>query len=126
MWAIRIARWDGTSWYTLGSGVGCTTDQVPSSLVVDGTNLYAGGYFLSAGSDPANYIAKWDGSDWSALGSGTDAGIISMVRIGSGSIVAGGTFLNAGGVAVNYIARWDESPPVVKKAMPWLNLLLFN
>ena len=37
---------------------------------MSGTNLYAGGYFTTAGGVPANYIAKWDGSAWSALGSG--------------------------------------------------------
>ena len=40
------------------------------ALAVSGTNLYAGGYFTTAGGVTANYIAKWDGSAWSALGSG--------------------------------------------------------
>ena len=41
-----------------------------NALAVSGTNLYAGGYFTTAGGVPANNIAKWDGSAWSALGSG--------------------------------------------------------
>ena len=44
---------------------------------MSGTNLYAGGYFTTAGGVPANYIAKWDGSAWSALGSGMN-GYLSM------------------------------------------------
>ncbi len=42
------------------------------ALAVSGTNLYAGGWFTTAGGVPANYIAKWDGSAWSALGSGME------------------------------------------------------
>ena len=40
------------------------------ALAVSGTDLYAGGYFTTAGGVPANCIAKWNGSAWSALGSG--------------------------------------------------------
>ena len=40
------------------------------ALAVSGSNLYAGGYFTTAGGSAANYIAKWDGSSWSALVSG--------------------------------------------------------
>ena len=40
------------------------------ALAVSGTNLYAGGWFTTAGGVSANYIATWDGSAWSALGSG--------------------------------------------------------
>ncbi len=133
--AIRIARWDTTSstWNKLASGVGYTIDQTPGSLVFDGTNLYAGGYFLSAGSVYANYIAKWDGTEWSLLGdetnNGTNYSVTDMALIGSGSIVISGCFSQAGAVSVNNIARWDETPqegtttPVVA---PWLHLLFSN
>ena len=32
-----------------------------SALAVSGSDLYAGGYFTTAGGSAANYIAKWNG-----------------------------------------------------------------
>ena len=40
------------------------------ALAINGTDLYAGGFFNSADGDPANNIARWDGSGWSAVGQG--------------------------------------------------------
>ena len=63
----RIARWDGSAWSALGSGMNSTV----KALAFDNSgNLYAGGYFTTAGGETVNRIAKWDGSAWSALGSG--------------------------------------------------------
>ena len=70
--ANRIAKWDGSAWSALGSGMATATTLGSLALAVSGTDLYAGGYFTTAGGVPANGIAKWDGSAWSALGSGMD------------------------------------------------------
>ena len=72
--ANNIAKWDGSAWSALGSGMGGIRVYAVYALAVSGTNLYAGGNFTTAGGVPANYIAKWDGSAWSALGSGMDGG----------------------------------------------------
>jgi trimeric autotransporter adhesin len=61
-----IAKWDGSRWTALGSGM----NGGVSALAVSGNNLYAGGGFTIAGGIVANAIAKWDGSNWTALGSG--------------------------------------------------------
>ena len=68
--AKDIAKWNGSAWFPLGSGIGGDGSWV-YALAVDGVgNLYAGGEFETAGGVAANYIAKWDGSTWSALGAG--------------------------------------------------------
>jgi hypothetical protein len=58
--ANRIARWDGSSWSTLGSGM----NNVVYALTVfdqDGeVALYAGGSFINAGGHASARIAKWD------------------------------------------------------------------
>ncbi len=74
----------------------------------DGTDIYAGGSFTTAGGNPVNYIAKWDGSSWSALGSGVNSGVNSIVS-DEANIYAGGWFTTAGGAEANYIAKWDGS-----------------
>lgn len=69
--ADYVARWNGSSWISLGSGVkssGSSLDEagLPFSfatvrtLAVSGSNVYTGGIFTftSAGGMPANSIAK--------------------------------------------------------------------
>src|SRR5262245_64291828 len=70
--ANRIAKWKGSSWSALGSGMGGVDAPEVHALAVLGGDVYAGGWFMTAGGVPANYIAKWNGSIWTALGSGLD------------------------------------------------------
>ena len=90
------------SWNALGTGV----DSGAPALAWDGANLYAGGFFTTAGGVFANYAAKWNGSAWSALGIGVSSSVIALAWDGT-NLYAGGNFTTAGGVAANYIAKWD-------------------
>lgn len=116
--ANSIARWDGTSWSALGTGV----DGMVLSLTVfddgSGEALYVGGYFHTAGDIRAEHIAKWDGTSWSALDSGLSGPPSPVIRVwtlavfddGSGSgpaLYAGGNFTTAGGIPATGVARWD-------------------
>jgi hypothetical protein len=74
--ANNVARWDGTSWSALGSGMEGYYPEVYALAWDDAHGyLYAGGAFITAGGVVANNIARWDGTSWAALGSGT-AGIV--------------------------------------------------
>jgi len=106
--ANRIARWDGSSWHALGSGMDYSVYYGVSALAVAGSDLYAGGDFKMAGGVTANYVAKWNGSSWSALGSGMNDWVNALAVSGFG-LYAGGNFRTAGGVSAKYIARWDGS-----------------
>ena len=104
-----IAKWDGSNWSNLS-----TMDDYVSSLLVDGSNLYAGGQFTMAGTVPssgavsANHIAKWDGTNWSPLGVGTDYWIGGTgLEMLAGKLYVGGRFTTAGGNPANFIANWD-------------------
>ena len=68
--ANYVAKWDGSIWTALGSGLG---DRV-NALALSGNDLYAVGSFTNAGGTAANHIAKWNGSSWAALGSGVSGG----------------------------------------------------
>jgi len=106
----NIAKWDGSSWSSLGAGVQGTSEVVVSAVAVDiGNNIYAGGDFAEAGGLPANHIAKWDGTDWSALGEGMDGAVKALAADGAGTLYAGGQFTVAGGTTVNHIAQWNGS-----------------
>jgi len=52
--ANNIAKWNGSSWSTLGSGM----NNSVSALAVSGSDVFAGGYFTEAGGSAANFIAK--------------------------------------------------------------------
>ncbi len=103
--ANRIAKWNGTAWSALGTGMG---DQVVDVLATapDGT-LYAGGSFTTAGGVSANYIAKWNGTTWSALGTGMNSSVVALAVAPDGTLYAGGNFTTAGGVSANRIAKWN-------------------
>jgi trimeric autotransporter adhesin len=111
--AINIAKWDGSTWSALGSGIGDTNYGVVNALACDANgNLYAGGQFTNAGEVVATNIAKWDGSAWSALGLGVgDTNYYSPVNAlafdSSGNLYAGGEFTNAGEINTTYIAEWN-------------------
>ena len=105
--ANYIAKWDGTQWSALGSGM----DASVVSLAVIGSVLYAGGYFTTSGGIETNCIAKWDGTQWSTLGSGMDephhyAWVRSLAVIGS-ELYAGGYFTTSGDIEANCVAKWD-------------------
>jgi hypothetical protein len=109
--ANNVAKWNGTTWSALGSGISGGT---VSALAADGAgNLYAGGTFTYAGGVAVNYIAQWNGSVWSALGSGMGGGddfgygVSALAVDGAGNLYAGGDFTTAGGIGANYVAKWN-------------------
>jgi len=115
--ASRIAKWNGSSWSALASGLTHSGGYNASvrAIAILGTDVYVGGVFSSAGGNPANNIAKWNGSSWSALGSGVSgtylgAPYVSAIGIAGTDIYVGGAFMAAGGVAGTMgIAKWDGS-----------------
>lgn len=100
--AYQIARWNGTSWSTLGSGM----NNSVKALAISGSNLYAGGNFTTAGGVTVNYVAKWNGTSWSALGTGMNNWVSSLAVSGS-NLYAAGYFTTAGGTPAMNLARWN-------------------
>ncbi len=111
-----IARWDGTNWQPLGTGMNGNVRALEFWDARDGNGLmlYAAGDFTQAGGVPADRIAKWDGTQWHAVNSDVLNGLNNRVNTlavwdagdGKGeSLVAGGTFTLAGGKSAGRIAR---------------------
>ena len=114
--ANHIARWDGSTWSSLGTGL---SGQVAALKAYDDGNgpaLYAGGVFTLAGGAAAKRIARWDGSSWSPLDGGSSSAVDALAVFDGGAgpaLFAGGFghFLDSGD---SYVASWscpDHEPP---------------
>jgi hypothetical protein len=75
-------------------------------MTVYNGKLIVGGYFSTAGGNPASSIAAWDGTSWTPLGSGMD-GDVAALTVYNGKLIAVGSFSHAGGVAASNVAQWD-------------------
>src|SRR4030095_7722318 len=100
----RIARWNGTSWATIGSGF----NNGVYALYVNGTTLFAGGTFDNADFQPAYRIAYYNGAGWQAAGSGLsgNGNTCKAITVFAGNNICAGSFSMAGGNLANNIASW--------------------
>jgi hypothetical protein len=85
----------------LGAGV----DDRVLAIAQDEQNVYAGGYFRTAGERNANYVARWDGERWHAMGEGFPEYVYDLeVRDGLLLAAGGYSILSGPGSCVNV---WD-------------------
>ena len=110
---IGIAKWDGSTWSALGSGMNGSVLRwrwMGAGACTRGAFHQRGHVRHAAG---CNYVAKWDGSTWSALGSGMNNTVYALAVDGSGALYAGGYFTSAGtcdsAAGCNFVAKWDGS-----------------
>lgn len=99
----NIARWDGTTWTSLGGGV----NGEVYAIAADGEYVYVGGIFTHAGEVPVNRIARWDGEQWIDLDGGVHGYIVQAIEINGNDVYIGGFFGEAGNVEAHNVARWD-------------------
>jgi hypothetical protein len=107
--AANIARWDGTRWHAMGSGLefGPLYLGPYGDLIVYDGRLVVAGAFERAGGVEVNGIAAWDGEAWSALGGGVNERALALA-IYDGALVVGGDFTEVGdGVPARGLATWN-------------------
>ena len=111
--ANSVAKWDGTNWSVLGTGVGPFPNGSPAyvtTIAVSGSDVYVGGNLASAGGVPGTaHIARWDGSNWSSVGAGIQDYSVRAIWVSGTEIYVGGEFTVAGGVPANNLAKWNGS-----------------
>lgn len=100
--ANRIAKYNGTSWSALGTGLDNTALDL---YFANNGQLYVGGSFHTAGGVTVNHIARWDGLAWRVVG--TPAGLNDSVTtiIGGNdprTIYCGGAFTGPSAGAGTY------------------------
>ncbi len=113
----NIARWTGTSWSGVGTGISSNTGiarvRTLSPTTISGPALLVAGEFSHAGATPTANFARWTGSQWVGMGGGIGLPGESVRSIvhhddGNGQVLyAGGIFTSAGGGAALNFARWN-------------------
>ena len=116
---VRVMRWDGHEFETLGGEFIRANGQAHiwslsmfSPSPTQPPHLFAAGEFSSVDGVAASNIAEWDGNAWAAIGSGVNGPINSLEVFDDGSgpaLYVAGDFTVAGGILANSIARWDGS-----------------
>jgi hypothetical protein len=107
----KIARWDGTDWYPMGTGLnGQFATELLSSLIVYKGELYAAGRFNEInGIKNVNNIARWDGTTWRKVGTGLQGSLpeVYSMAVYKDELYVGGNFIQAGPVTAYNIAKWN-------------------
>ena len=115
--ANNIARWNGTTWSSLGEGEANGTVGHINALLAHANQLYVGGNIFQAGGQEARRIAIWDG-EWSPIivtdefgveHNGITSGLVEVISSFDDQIIIGGTFGTAGYETVRLIAAWTGS-----------------
>ncbi len=108
--AARVARWTGSAWEPLGSGVtGDSSEYVYiRSIAVHGETVFVGGSFARAGGGAAHHLAAFDGT-WHPVGDGTNAPVSALAVDSSGRLLVAGDFTRAGDSPLHGLARWNGS-----------------
>ncbi len=108
-----IARWDGSEWHALGSGIDGPNSTVGYALEAHDNTVFVGGDITSAGDIDVNNIAAWDNSTetWANVGSGLDGLVSALVYNEDEDVLyAGGDFdSTSADLRVNNIAMWNAS-----------------
>jgi len=107
--AQGIARWNGTTWSALGSGI---VGSAYALAALPNGDIVVGGELIEAGGAPVHGIARWNGSAWDDFGGGVthpfSSSIVKAIQLlPNGEVIVGGYFELAGGVVTNGIARWN-------------------
>jgi hypothetical protein len=101
----NIARWNGTTWSALGSGLEDSFNLAALALTVYNGELIVGGDFNLAGGQPTHNLARWNGNAWNDLDNPANDGRVYAFAEFNGELVAGKS--NTDGGTGNMIDRWD-------------------
>jgi trimeric autotransporter adhesin len=108
--AAKVARWNGTAWSAMGTGIDPVSPVGDTSsvhtLAAVGGEVFAGGPFVRVGGRDSTGLARWNGAVWGPMRAAGIGNVVSTVHVArSGDVYIGGAFRDIDGVACNGIAR---------------------
>lgn len=98
----NIARWNGTNWFPLGSGL---NGLVTALAAMPNGDVLAAGNFTMSGATTVGRLARWNGTAWTAYGTNVPSGVTGLAVLGNGSVLISGSF----NTPANGLARWTGS-----------------
>jgi len=107
--ALRVARWDGTSWHAMGSAWETGRGGAVWALAVTSHNeLIAGGWLQQPGTNFNKWqVARWNGTDWEQVGPdltwSSAPSVYTLFPWGDDIAVGGGFTGDADGDTMNYV-----------------------
>lgn len=123
-----LARWNGTIWDSVGSGVNGTVYD----LQVYNNELYACGVFDSAGGIAANRIAKWNGSTWSTVANNYNfsSGWLTRMQFYHGNLYVAGDFLDSTNFPCSFACwngnTWQISQTIGNSGLEIWDMEIYN
>jgi hypothetical protein len=104
-----LARWNGSSWSSIGSGLTSQGQLASLRAVTTAANgdVYVAGWFPLGGFGPTAKIARFDGTSWQLIG-GFDQSVYDLQVLPNGDLLAAGAFTAVNGVPVGSVARWSN------------------
>ncbi len=102
--ANGFARWDGTAWSAVGTGISPLDVGVRVIDSYDG-KIVVGGYFAQAGPFKVGNIARTDGTVWVPGADSTNNGVLALQTY-NGSVVAAGKFTQIDQTTSSRFAGW--------------------
>jgi hypothetical protein len=115
-----ITKWTGATFVPLSMNgfVGATGTAAFNGVycvVVNGSDTFFGGRFISAGGMTMNYVARWNDKVkqffplQGPLGTGTTGVVRALAIAPNGDLFLGGEFNVAGGKTVNRLCAWSSA-----------------
>ncbi|HEV8480725.1 MAG TPA: FlgD immunoglobulin-like domain containing protein [Candidatus Eisenbacteria bacterium] len=104
-----VARFNGTQWVPMSSGIGPPGSEVHSLAAYNGS-LFAAGKFDTAGAVTAKNVARWDGTAWSPTAGGLSRTMnphVDALIAYNNELDAIGSFDFSATSPDTGIARWD-------------------
>lgn len=104
-----VAHWNGNTWRRLDTGL---RGGKVRALLIQGTNLFAGGSFTASGTNWGQGIARWTGDHWEPVGNGIQltgselSGVYALVPLQK-RLIAVGRFESPEGQTYRNVAAWN-------------------
>lgn len=123
--ARHVAKWDGSNWSALGSGVDgpvCALALAPDGTLYAAWNISKPDRKMSEG-----HVSQWKGSAWSVLKSGTNDNVTALAVAPDGTLYAARSLYKDFILQEGYGAKWNGSSwtPIGPKMKERVSCLAF-
>ena len=110
-----IARWDGTQWNPLGTGIQSGFAVQDMTFLPNGDLIVAGGFTSAGGVAGTNAVARWNGSSWSSIAGGRpNRSYFSVAVDRFGDVYVAGQNSSGQGIVEKFVANaWLQVGPTL-------------